>query len=120
MKLPRAMLALTLGALFAAGCVTIRENRLSDGALAVEVHDSGWYIFGVIPVVSGNPDGRWPHWFTDDVTPQKTMFVLDRIVERENPDRIDAVLTRREDEDILFFINRVSIHTSAVLPQRAR
>ena len=116
MKLHKALSAIALGAMLATGCVTVRENYLTDGSLAVEIHDNGWYIFGVIPIVSGSPDGRWPHWFTDDVTPEKTMLVLDRIVARETPEKIGALVTRREDEDILFIINRVSIHTSAILP----
>ena len=118
MKLLKAMSVLAFCAALATGCVTVRENQLSDGSLAVEIHDNGWYILGVVPIVSGNPDGRWPHWFTDDVTPEKTMYVLDRIVEREDPDKIGTIVTRREDEDVLFFINRVSIHTCAVIPQK--
>ena len=112
------MCALALAALLAQGCVTVRENRLADGSLAIEIHDNGWYVLGVLPVVSGNPDGRWPHWFTSDVTPEKTMYVLDRIVAREDPEKIGTLISRREDEDILFVINRVSIHTSAVIPQK--
>ena len=118
MKRHKALLSFAIGALLSAGCVTVRENRLSDGSLAVEIHDNGWYILGVVPVVSGNPDGRWPHWFSDDVSPAKTMLVLDRIVAREDPETIGALTTRREDEDILFIINRISYHTSAILPQR--
>ena len=115
-----ALCILAAGALLAAGCVTVRENKLADGSIAVEIHDNGWYIFGVIPIVSGNPDGRWPHWFTDDVTPEKTMYVLDRIVARENPEKIDALISFEEDEDVLFIINRLSIHTSVVIPQPSR
>ena len=120
MKRHSPLSAIALGLLLAAGCVTVRQNRLSDGSLAVEIHDSGWYVFDVVPIVSGNPDGRWPHWFTDDVTPEKTMYVLDRIVAREDPEKIGALTSRSEDENILFFINRVSTHTSAVIPQRSQ
>ena len=120
MKLHRSLSAIALCSLLAAGCVTVRQNRLADGSLAVEIHDNGWYVFGVIPVVSGNPDARWPHWFTDDVTPEKTLYVLDRIVAREDPEKIGALTSRCDDENILFFISRVSTHTSAVIPQRTQ
>ena len=120
MKFPKAMRAIVLLPLLAAGCVTVRENYLADGSLAVEIQDNGWYIFDLIPIVTGNPDGRWPHWFTDDVALEKSMHVLDRIVAREKPEKIGTLVTRIEDEDILFVINRVSMHTSAVIPPSSK
>jgi len=102
-------------ALLAAGCVAVRENRIANGSLAVEIHDSGWYVFGFIPILSGDPDSFWPNWFSDDVSGETTMKVLDRIVAREKPKSICSLVTREVDEDVLFVINRVSCHTSAVL-----
>ena len=117
--LSRALFAAAV--LFAAGCVTVRENRIADGSLAVEIHDSGWYVFGFLPIVSGNPDGMWPHWFSDDVSGETTMKVLDRIVAREKPEALGTLVTREVDEDVLFVISRVSCHTSAVLiPAKGR
>lgn len=97
------------------GCVSVRESRLADGSLAVEIEDNGWYIFGCVPIASGNPDGRWPHWFTDDVDPRKTMLVLDRILAREPVAKIGPVVTREEDESILIVVTRAAYHTSAII-----
>ena len=76
--------AAAFAAVLLGGCISVSETVLADESLSVEVIDSGWYIFGCIPVLSGNPDGIWPHWFTDDLDPRTTMKVLDRIVDRGN------------------------------------
>ena len=105
-----------IAACLACGCVTVSENYLADKSLSVEVTDSGWYLFGCVPVVSGNPDGSWPHWFTDDLNPKTTLKVLDRVIARKKPERIGPVVTRRQDENVLILITRTSYHTSAVIP----
>lgn len=108
-------LALILLAAVLTGCVSVRENQLVDGSLSVEIEDHGWYVFGFLPIASGNPDGWWPHWFTDDVDPRKPIYVLDRILAREKATKIGPVVTREEDENVLIFITRVSFHTSAII-----
>lgn len=115
-----SLLVAALAALLTAGCVTVHENRLADGSLSVEIQDNGWYVFGFVPIASGNPDGRWPHWFRNDVDPRKTMMLLDRILERERPDEIGPVVTREEDENILIVVTRVSYHTSAIIPPKKK
>ena len=108
-----------IAACLACGCVTVNENYLADKSLSIEVTDSGWYLFGCVPVVSGNPDGKWPHWFTDDLNPQTTLKVLDRVIARRKAERIGPVVTRRQDENVLVLITRTSYHTSAVIPAKS-
>lgn len=114
----KVLTGMVLVAFALAGCVSVRENRLEDGSLAVEIQDDGWYFFGFLPLASGNPDGWWPHWFTDDVNPEKTVMILDRILAREGATAIGPLVTREEDENILIVITRVSYHTSAVIPAK--
>lgn len=105
-----------LSAVALTGCVSVHEARLEDGSLSVEIDDSGWYILGFIPIVSGNPDGNWPHWFCDDVDPRTTTAVLDRLLVRERATEIRPVVTHATDEKVLFLITRLCYHTSAVIP----
>jgi hypothetical protein len=112
--------AAAFAAFLLGGCISVNETVLAEESLSVEVIDSGWYIFGCIPVLSGNPDGVWPHWFTDDLDPRTTMKVLDRIIARENPDSIGPIVTYRRDETVLVLITRMSYHTSAIIPAKGK
>ena len=112
--------AAAFAAVLLGGCISVSETVLADESLSVEVIDSGWYIFGCIPVLSGNPDGIWPHWFTDDLDPRTTMKVLDRIIARENPDCIGPIVTYRRDETVLVLVTRMSYHTSAIIPAKGK
>lgn len=100
-----------------AGCVSIQEAHLDDGSLSVEIADSGWYLFGFIPILTGDPVGFGPNWFTDDVNPQTTINLLDQILVREQATRVGPVVTREVDENLLVIISVKSYRTSAIIPR---
>ena len=101
------------------GCVSVQEARLDDGSLSVEIADSGWYLFGFIPIVTGDPVGFGPNWFTDDVNPQTTLNQLDRILAREQATRVGPIVTREVDESLLVISSIKTYRTSAIIPRTA-
>ncbi|MBR1870755.1 MAG: hypothetical protein IJ802_02905 [Kiritimatiellae bacterium] len=116
-------LALTL-----AGCMTFRTTELwhdvnSDGSnkpfMTVQIENSGWYLFDCIPLVCGNPakpNGNSSRWFSNTVTLQNNLAVLDGIMEEYGADTLSNLDSRETDDFYYFFIlYRRACHTSAVL-----
>ena len=124
-----ARTALAAAALaFLGGCMTYRattewKDIHSDGSsvprLTIQIENSGWYLFDCIPIVSGNPDkpnGNSCKWFTNTVTLQNNLIVLDHVMAENNCNTMANVVSRTTDDFYYFFLlYRRACHTSAVL-----
>lgn len=106
-----AALLLVLGS----GCVHITELRQPDDSLLVEINTTGWFLFDLLPIATGDLDGGCA-WFRDNCVADTNLKVIDRIVEREQATKIGPIVSHETDEGILLFLlNRHGFHTSAVL-----
>lgn len=113
-----------------AGCMTTQVSEALSGfpadggrrqRLTVEVRNTGWYLFDLIPIVCGNPDRPDEvscRFFTDTLTLQNNMAVLSRVLAREKATVLGSVTSHEEGEGFLtFVVTRQSYHTSATVLQ---
>ena len=114
----KKFLLLSLLTLSLVGCSTY---RLCDqgGHLTVDIENTGWYLFQVIPIAAGNPDA--PNvadcrWFSDTVTLENNMKLLDEAVESTDAHGAVNITSSISEENILFVLFSHKIyHTSAEL-----
>jgi len=115
-------------ALFACGCTTVLKSKefgdvKTDGGstpvAAVEIENSVWLLFNFIPVASGNPrypNGHLCKFFSNTVTLQNNMKVLQTELELEGVTKVANLTSHYSEESYLFFLlARRACHTSAVL-----
>ena len=125
MKSLSAIIACTL--LFA-GCASIRHSTTFNNVKVedneepleiVEVENSGWELFKFIPLASGNPlkPNRFScRWFTDTVTLQNNLNLLEMEMKSKGATRFTNLTSRNSEETFLFIlVTRNAYHTSAVL-----
>ncbi len=124
----RVPLLAAVCALLASGCTVVRVTRAFNGVnvdegraplATVEIENSGWYLFTCIPIASGNH--LWPNsadccWFTDTVTVENNLSVLEKVMLRERANEVVNLTSRHTDEKYLVcLLSRRAYHTSAVL-----
>jgi hypothetical protein len=113
-----------------AGCMTTQVSEALSGfpaggghrqRLTVEVRNTGWYFFDLIPIVCGNPerpDEISCRFFSDTLTLQNNLSVLSRVLAREKATVLGSVTSYEEGEGFLtFVVTRQSYHTSATILQ---
>ena len=116
------------GLLLSTGCATIRSStvfhgvKVEDGEApleTVEIENSGWKLFKFIPIASGNvqkPNESSCRWFTDTVTLQNNLNLLEREMKTKGATRFTNLTSRNSEETFLFILlTRNAFHTSAVL-----
>lgn len=85
----------------------------------VMIENTGWTLFNVIPIGSGNPDKPNEcscRIFTDSTTLQNNLDMLEREMKRVGSTRIVNLYSKTIDESIFFLLfTRTACHTSAVL-----
>ena len=102
----------------ASGCVNV-EVASSGGADSIVVENSGCYLFYCIPLFSGDPD--YPNqqvcsWFTNTVTVETNMRLLEDEAERQGARGLRNIATRYIGEPIIFLLlKREVLQTSAEL-----
>ena len=117
-----------LAALLFAGCATIRSTDIYHGIhvengatplATIEVENSGWELFKCLPLASGNPNfpnKNTCHWFTNTVTLQNNIEMLDQEMKTRGATRFANLTSRNTEETFLFILlTRRAYHTSAVL-----
>ena len=109
-------LAVILACTLLGGCATVTVSR--DGATMVNIENSGWYLLGCLPIITGNPEkpGRIK-LFRDTVTLENNIKMLADKARQENAGNVANLTSRvREDLAIGFFIfGRKQVFTSAVI-----
>ena len=111
-----------LAAALISGCSTISISREGGRTVAV-VENTGWYLFKCLPFASGNPER--PNkcdckFFSDTVTLQSNMMLLDEAVRRSGAESCRDVRTYRTSESVcVILLGRYCFHTSAemVMPK---
>ena len=125
-----SVLSAALALLLASGCMTVRTTRAYNGiavedgrkpVVTVEIENSGWYLFTFIPLASGKveaPNQADCRWFTNTVTVENNLKVLQEIMLRERVAEVANLTSHRSDEKYLVcLLARRAYHTSAVLLQ---
>ena len=110
-----------LSTLFLAGCVYTDIIPREDGSRVVEINTTGWYLFDLIPIVTGDAsiEGGGTTWFEDTCDADSNMVELSRILKREqaklNPGEkltIGPIVSHEVDEGVfVFLINRHEFRT---------
>ena len=116
-----------LSAVFA-GCTTIHTaddyhgTGIADGEKpieTVEIENTAWLLLKCIPLGSGDPN--FPNefgckMFSNTVTLQNNLNMLEKEMERVGATRIANLASRKTDESIfIILLTRRAYHTSAVL-----
>ena len=117
-------------ALLANGCTTVLKSKefgnvkVDDDTTpvaAVEIENSVWLLFNLIPVASGNPDHPNSYkckLFRNTVNIANNMKVLREEMTNEGVTKVTNLTSHYADEKYLFFLlARRACHTSAVLIQ---
>lgn len=125
-----SVLSAALALLLASGCMTVRTTRAYNGiavedgrkpVVTVEIENSGWYLLTFIPLASGKveaPNQADCRWFTNTVTVENNLKVLQEIMLRERVAEVANLTSHRSDEKYLVcLLARRAYHTSAVLLQ---
>lgn len=124
----RSLLAAVAVALMCAGCATVSTVNIyhdmgvehgEDAIETVEIENSGWLLFKFIPLGSGDPDSpnsRSCRFFTNTVTLQNNLAILENEMKRVDAKRIANLTSRKTDENVfIVLLTHRSYHTSAVL-----
>lgn len=100
-----------------AGCCNV--NICSEGDLdMIEVDTSSWRLFGVFPIISGDP--KYPNrgvsvWFCDSMLLDVNMMMLDNALRANGYTGFKTITTHKTKENLLFLFSRHKLHTSAEL-----
>ena len=119
----RQLAIAAIAALMAAGCatVTITEENNFHG---VAVKNTGWYLFSLIPLGSGNPEK--PNkvsfkCFRDTATIENNMRLLEYAIKENGASGVRNITSSVSDEKIfIILLKRFTIHTSAELVHDAQ
>ena len=119
----KKVLPLFLAALLAGGCATVRYSD-HGGKAMVDVANTGWYLFNVIPLASGNPESPNEcdcRLFRQTTTLANNARLLDYAATSRNAIGVRDVSTYTSDECVfIILLKRHIIHTSAemILPPK--
>ena len=113
------------------GCMTSEISRTPQGMagdggethlLTVDIENAGWFLFDLIPVLSGDPQGVnkvSSVLFENTLTLQNNLDELTRIAQREGTYTIGSVMSHEVSESVwVFFLSRHALHTSATLMKK--
>ena len=99
------------------GCASVDICRKEK--TMVNIENTGWYLFNLIPVASGdpeNPNGHTCKLFSDTVTLESNMKLLDYAMEQENAVGVrDLTSSTTEEYVLIILLKRYVYHTSAEL-----
>lgn len=122
-----AAASLALAALLMCGCCTVASSHDFRGTkvdgnenpvAVLAIENSGWYLFGCLPIITGNPDNPGHvKIFSDTVTLENNIKMLANKAREENATNV-ANLTSRVRDDLaigLFIFGRKQVFTSAVI-----
>lgn len=114
----RRFVAVFLLPFLAAGCAGFDISD-AGGRKMVSIKNSGWELFGCVPIASGNPsepNGCSCKWFRDTVTLDGNLSMLDRAIAETGSAGSRNVRNYIIDETVFFIlISRRVYHTSAEL-----
>ena len=114
----RQLAIAAIAALMAAGCatITITEENNFHG---VAVKNTGWYLFSLIPLGSGNPEKPNKasfRCFRDTATIENNMKLLEYAIKESGAGGVRNLTSFVSDEKIfVILLKRFTIHTSAEL-----
>lgn len=100
------------------GCAVIDVSDKGSRTM-VSIHNSGWELFSVIPLASGDPN--FPNrntcrWFVDTITLENNIKMLERAMKATDATGYKNLSSSIVDETVLFvLLNRRIYHTSAEL-----
>jgi len=109
-------LLLSLLALLA-GCTSVDVS--SKGKDMVVISNSGCYLFGCLPICSGDPD--YPNqqvcnWFDDTVKLETNIRLLNEEVGRRGAIGVRSLASHRDDENLIWILLKYRVYkTSAEL-----
>ena len=110
-------IVLLMAALAFGGCSSVHVSH--TGKEMVIIENTGWYLFNLIPVASGdpeNPNGHTCRIFSDTVTLESNMKLLDYAMEQENAVGVrDLTSFTTEEYVLIILLKRYVYHTSAEL-----
>jgi hypothetical protein len=101
------------------GSRCVSHSSSEEVVEGVQVFNSGWKLFSCIPLASGdpkNPNLPTCHFFTNTVTLQNQVEMLEAEARRVGARKADNVITSYSSERVLLFLLlREKIITSAML-----
>ena len=96
-----------------AGCCTV-DTCSKGGREMCYVHTSGWKLFNCIPLLSGDPDGKFCVLFEDTMKVETNVRLLDRTMKAGGFSRIGDMASYVDEESVFpLVLKRVVCHTSA-------
>ena len=114
----KCAVAFLLSAVLLAGCTSVDVSD-AGGRRMVSIKNSGWELFSVIPIASGDvePPGEFGcEWFENTVTLENKLALLDRAVIETGSSGYRSVSSSIVDETVFFvLLSRRIYHTSAEL-----
>lgn len=100
------------------GCATVETSDVG-GRRMVVVSNSGWYLFNLIPIASGNPEKVNKvscSLFSETATLENNYKILDDIIKSSGAKSVKSLKSFWNDESILVILmKRHVIHTTAEL-----
>ena len=125
----RRLLAVAIAAAVAllCGCCTVESSHdfrgvkvdgSSEPVAVLAIENSGWYLLGCIPIITGNPDNPGGvKLFSDTVTLENNIKMLANKAVEEKASTVANLISRvRDDLAIgLFIFGRKQVFTSAVI-----
>jgi hypothetical protein len=111
----KIIFALFLAAILA-GCATVETSDVG-GRHMVVVSNSGWYLFNLIPIASGNPEKVNKvscSLFSETATLENNYKILNDFVKASGAESVKTLKSFWSDESILVVLmKRHVIHTTA-------
>lgn len=105
-------------AIILTGCATVETSDVG-GRHMVVVSNSGWYLFNLIPIASGNPEKVNKvscSLFSETATLENNYKILDDIIKSSGAKSVKSLKSFWNDESILVILmKRHVIHTTAEL-----
>ena len=105
-------------AIILTGCATVETSDVG-GRHMVVVSNSGWYLFNLIPIASGNPEKANKvscSLFSGTATLENNYKILDDIIKSSGAKSVKSLKSFWSDESILVILmKRHVIHTKAEL-----
>lgn len=105
-------------AIILTGCATVETSNVG-GRHMVVVSNSGWYLFNLIPIASGNPEKVNKvscSLFSETATLENNYKMLDDIIKSSGAKSVKSLKSFWNDESILVILmKRHVIHTTAEL-----
>ncbi|MBO7236630.1 MAG: hypothetical protein J6V45_00925 [Kiritimatiellae bacterium] len=105
-------------AIILTGCATVETSDVG-GRHMVVVSNSGWYLFNLIPIASGNPEKVNKvscSLFSETATLENNYKILDDIIKSSGAKSVKSLKSFWNDESIfVILMKRHVIHTTAEL-----